>query len=325
MLLYSDPLFLQHDTGKHPEMADRLRAVTAHLAETQLASACRRGAIQEASRESLTRVHTKDYVAELEDFAKRHGGYIEADTVVSRDSYHVAVNAAGTVCDAVRQVLGGEQTHALCLVRPPGHHAVSTSAMGFCLFNNIAIAARLATDEAELDRVLIVDWDVHHGNGTQAAFWADERVGFFSIHRWPFYPGTGERGETGSGRGAGTIRNVPVEFGTKRVDYMARFTRELTEFAEKIRPQLVLISAGFDAHRSDPIGSLGLEVEDFTTLTQIVAAVAREHAESRLVSVLEGGYNLKTLPLCVAAHLEALLADEQRPGDSHAGGPDEER
>ena len=185
--------------------------------------------------------------------------------------------------------------HAFCLVRPPGHHALSDAAMGFCLFNNIAIAARVAIDELGLDRVLIIDWDVHHGNGTQEMFWEDGQVGFFSIHRWPFFPGTGQASETGSGRGLGATVNLPVEFGTSRREYIESFENSLSHFANKIKPQLVMISAGFDAHRDDPVGSLGLETEDFPKLTQIALQVAHEYAGGRLVSVLEGGYD----PKCV--------------------------
>jgi len=257
----------------------------------------------------LTRVHHRDYVEALQKFvAEGDRGRIEQDTVVSSRSYEVACRAAGAVCDAVGRVCRGEHRQALCLVRPPGHHALAEGAMGFCLLNNVAIAARAALAEHQLDRVLIVDWDVHHGNGTQDAFWTDEQVGFLSIHRWPFYPGTGSAEETGAGPGLGTTRNLPIEFGTPRQEYLDRFVTELDEFAGRIRPQLVLISAGFDSHREDPVGSLGLETEDFGPLTDAVTAVARQYAEGRVVSVLEGGYNPGRLAGCVETHLRGLMA-----------------
>jgi acetoin utilization deacetylase AcuC-like enzyme len=187
--------------------------------------------------------------------------------------------------------------------------------MGFCLFNHVAVAAEAALAEHQLDHVLIVDWDVHHGNGTQESFWEDGRVGFFSIHRWPFYPGTGEIRETGSGRGLGWIANEPVEFGTPRAVFHGRFERALVALAAKVRPQLVLVSAGFDAHREDPVGSLGLEVEDFVRLTQTVLAVAGEHAGGRVVSLLEGGYNPARLAESVEVHLKELLAASAGPPD----------
>jgi acetoin utilization deacetylase AcuC-like enzyme len=179
--------------------------------------------------------------------------------------------------------------------------------MGFCLFNNVAVAALAAIAEQQLDRVLIADWDVHHGNGTQETFWEDGRVGFFSIHRWPFYPGTGDSDETGGGQGLGWITNEPVEYGTPPAKFHERFERALTALAAKARPQLVLISAGFDAHRQDPIGSLDLEVEDFARLTRTVLGVAREYAGGRVVSILEGGYNPQRLAESVGVHLSELL------------------
>jgi acetoin utilization deacetylase AcuC-like enzyme len=245
-------------------------------------------------------------------YAAGGGGRIEADTVVSEQSYDVAALAAGAVLDAVRRVVQGEDQSALCLVRPPGHHARPAGAMGFCLFNNVALGARAALDAHSLDRVLIVDWDVHHGNGTQEMFWDDGRVGFLSIHRWPFYPGTGDADETGSGRGLGWIVNVPVAYGTALEDYHAQFERALETLAAKVQPQLVLISAGFDAHREDPIGSLGLEVEDFSRLTSSVCRVAGSYAQSKIVSVLEGGYHPQRLADSVGVHLTGLM----RPGES---------
>lgn len=306
-LLYQSPCFLEHETGSHPEGKVRLAHIQRQLSETGLDGRCNLPTWEPATLERLARVHNLDYVQAVKDFAAGGGGRLEADTVVSPKSFDVALQAVGAVCDAVQRVLAGEDSHALCLVRPPGHHAVRQSAMGFCLFNNVAVGARLATDELDLDRVLIVDWDVHHGNGTQDAFWTDGRAGFFSVHRWPFYPGTGDSSETGSGDGLGATFNLPLELGTPREEYLTRFTTELHRFADKIEPQLVLLSAGFDSHREDPVGSLGLEVEDFATLTRSVLEVANSHAGGKLVSLLEGGYNPPILAECVAVHLQELL------------------
>lgn len=306
-LLYYDPLFLEHDTGRHPENAGRLRPLITHLDASGLSARCERVAWEPVSIERLCRVHTSQHVDAVKAFAQRGGGQIEVDTVVSPKSYDVALMAAGAVCDAVTRVVRGHQQRALCLVRPPGHHALADNPMGFCLFNNVATGARLAIDEFELQRVLIVDWDVHHGNGTQAIFWKDSQVGFFSAHRYPFYPGTGASDETGAGEGLGTTYNLPIKFGISREDYVAGVGAQLERFADKIKPQLIIISAGFDSHRSDPIGSLGLESEDFVPLTQLVLDIANTHAEGRVVSVLEGGYNPSALTECVAMHLEKLL------------------
>jgi acetoin utilization deacetylase AcuC-like enzyme len=306
-LLYYDPLFLEHDTGRHPENAGRLRPLIKHLDASGLSARCERVAWEPVSIERLCRVHTSQHVDAVKAFAQRGGGQIEVDTVVSPKSYDVALMAAGAVCDAVTRVVRGHQQRALCLVRPPGHHALADNPMGFCLFNNVATGARLAIDEFELQRVLIVDWDVHHGNGTQAIFWKDSQVGFFSAHRYPFYPGTGASDETGAGEGLGTTYNLPIKFGISREDYVAGVGAQLERFADKIKPQLIIISAGFDSHRSDPIGSLGLESEDFVPLTQLVLDIANTHAEGRVVSVLEGGYNPSALTECVAVHLEELL------------------
>lgn len=306
-LLYYDHRFLQHETGSHPERPLRLIKTLDHLEHTGLAAKCVRPTWSPVSSQRLARVHDLAYADAVAEFARRGGGSIEADTLVAPASYDVALLAAGAVCDAVDRVLGGEDHRALCLVRPPGHHALQQSAMGFCLFNNVAIGARSAIGDFGLDRVLIVDWDVHHGNGTQDAFWADGQIGFFSIHRWPFYPGTGRADETGGGPGLGSTMNLPIEFGTSRRDYLDRFRGALEDFASHIRPQLVIVSAGFDSHRADPIGSLGLESEDFSTLTEIVLGIAQSFSEGKIVSVLEGGYNPQALAESVEMHLSGLL------------------
>jgi len=306
-LLYYDPRFLDHDTGHHPEQPERLRQIIDQLQSTGLAARCQRPTWQPASRERLQRVHEPGHIDRIAAISQRGGGQLDPDTIVSAASYDVACLAAGAACDAVDRVLAGEGKTALCLVRPPGHHALSERAMGFCLFNNIAVAASVARDEHQLDRVLIVDWDVHHGNGTQDTFYSDGRVGFFSSHRWPFYPGTGAGDETGTGDGLGATLNLPVTFGTPREVYRERFAAALEKFAARIRPQLVLVSAGFDSHRADPIGSLGLEAEDFAELTKLVLNVAAVHAEGRVVSILEGGYNPPVLAECVETHIHKLI------------------
>jgi acetoin utilization deacetylase AcuC-like enzyme len=306
-LLYYDPRFLDHDTGTHPERALRLQQVAARLESTGLMEQCSRPNWEPASRERLERIHEPGHVETVAAMAARGGGHLDPDTIVSPKSFDVARLAAGAACDAVDQVLAGHDKTALCLVRPPGHHALPERAMGFCLFSNVAIAAGAARDEHQVDRVMIVDWDVHHGNGTQDIFYADGRVGFFSIHRSPFYPGTGDSDETGTGSGLGATVNLPVSFGAPRSAYRQAFAAEVERFADLFRPQLVLVSAGFDSHRADPIGSLGLEVEDFAELTSIVRDVAATHADGRIVSILEGGYNPPILAECVEAHLRGLM------------------
>lgn len=306
-LLYEDRRFLAHETGVHPERATRIRGLDERLSQAGLEQKCRRVEWPELSRQRLSRVHSLAYADEVWAMAKSGGGDMDADTVVSPDSYSVALLAAGSVCDATERILRGEDSRALCLVRPPGHHALMNRAMGFCLFNNVALAAVTAIDELDVDRVLIVDWDIHHGNGTQHTFWEDPRVGFLSIHRFPFYPGTGHEDETGGGRGLGTVLNLPVAFGISRHDYLAKFGDALDRFASQIKPQLVFISAGFDTHREDPVGSLGLETEDFTTLTNMVLNVADTYASGRTISVLEGGYNPPVLADCIETHLAEMV------------------
>lgn len=308
MLLYYDPLFLEHDTGHHPESAGRILPTVRQLQSLGRLFQCGWPSWSPISRQRLARVHSLAYVDQVEAFAAAGGGYIEADTVVCERSWDVALMAAGAVCDAVEKVVAGTSQQAFCLVRPPGHHALHDRAMGFGLFNNVALGARLAIDELGLDRVLIVDWDVHHGNGTQAAFWEEGRVGYLSIHRWPFYPGTGAADETGAGDGSGATLNIPVAFGTPRSEYFSMFSTAVENFAEFLRPQLVLISAGFDSHRDDPIGSLGLESEDFASLTRTVLDIAATWAEGRVVSVLEGGYHPAAVAESVEYHLHEMLS-----------------
>jgi acetoin utilization deacetylase AcuC-like enzyme len=310
-LLIRDPLFQKHDTGEHPERPARLKAIEKRLADSGVNKKCTVGNYQPLSEDAVAKVHDARMISRAKQLGLHGGGQLEADTVMSADSFEVALAAAGAGTAAVDAVMKGQARNALCLIRPPGHHATPSTSMGFCLFNNIALAARHARDRHQLSRVMIVDWDVHHGNGTQDIFYEEPTVVFFSIHRFGngFYPGTGAANETGTGKGLGHIVNAPIRYGTSRKEYHASFRSHLEKAADKLKPELVLLSAGFDAHRHDPIGSLGLETEDFVTLTREVLDVARTHAHSRLVSCLEGGYDLAALAESVEAHLQELLAD----------------
>ena len=313
-ILYTDNTFLRHETGRHPECPARLAAITSRLTAAGLIARCKPGTIVPLTPEEVARTHTPEVVAAARAICERGGGQLEADTTCSPASYQVALAAAGACASAVDAVLDGVDRTSLSLVRPPGHHATPTHSMGFCLFNNIALAARRALERG-LSRVLVVDWDVHHGNGTQDVFYDDPRVTFLSVHRFGhgFYPGTGAADETGTGDGLGATVNVPLRYGISRAEYHAAFRSALEKTADRCKPELVLVSAGFDAHALDPIGSLGLETEDFVTLTRSVMEVAEKHSAGRLVSCLEGGYNLAVLAESVQAHLETLLGSKGTP------------
>jgi acetoin utilization deacetylase AcuC-like enzyme len=258
---------------------------------------------------AVAEIHSPAVVGAARQLAESGGGWLEADTFVCPESYTVGLAAAGACCAGVDHVMKGIDRTAFVLVRPPGHHATPTKSMGFCLFNNIALAAHHARKAFGLTRVLIVDWDVHHGNGTQDIFWTDPTIQFLSIHRFGhgFYPGTGNSDETGSGPGLGHTMNIPVDFGISRPDYRAAFRNAVERTADQVKPELILLSAGFDAHTRDPIGSLGLESEDFAEMTRDLLAVASVHCGGRVVSCLEGGYHLEALAESAQAHLEELL------------------
>lgn len=305
--LYTDPRMLEHRPRPgHPERPERLSTILRHLERTGQSRRCDRPLLRPASNEELLRVHSERHLRAIAEISSRGGGQVEADTWLSEGSDHAARLAVGAVIDAVDAVIGGKASRALCLVRPPGHHARPDDPMGFCLYGSVAAGAADAIQRLHVNRVLIIDWDVHHGNGTQEMFYDNPNVGFFSIHRHPFYPGSGSHRETGSNAGLGFTKNLPITFGTSNDEYLTAFRSSLEGFADQIKPELILVSAGYDAHTEDPVGNLGLEIEDFVEMTRIVLGIAKVHANDRLVSVLEGGYNAPILAACVAAHLETL-------------------
>ena len=303
--LLLDDRYLDHDTGeRHPEQPARITAVREALAP--LAAQLTPVEPRRATVDELARCHDPEYIALAEqDVRQGYKTLSTGDTHISPASYDVAVTAAGGVVQAVDAVLAGELDNAFCAVRPPGHHARPAQGMGFCLFNNVAIAARYAQDKHGVDRVLIVDWDVHHGNGTQDIFYQDGSVSFFSTHQSPWYPGTGEANETGDGNGEGATLNRPLPAGSGSIEIVGAL-EEFLPRAREFRPQLVLISAGFDSRAGDPLGNFLLTDEDFAVMTRRLLDLAAETADGRLVSVLEGGYSLTGLAAACAAHVTAL-------------------
>jgi acetoin utilization deacetylase AcuC-like enzyme len=304
-----DPRYLGHDMGAgHPESPDRLRAIMQQLGQSGTSAKLTMIAPREAEDEWITQIHTSSYLAMLKANAPASGRLsLDPDTSMSPGSLTAAYLAAGGALAAVDAIMSKQVDHVFCAVRPPGHHAEAGRAMGFCLFNNVAIAARYVQKKYGLTRVLIVDWDVHHGNGTQHSFEDDPSVLFFSTHQFPHYPGTGRESERGRGAGEGFTINVPMEAGEGDEEYRAVFLKSLVPAADDFKPEFVIISAGFDAHKDDPLASMGLTDEGYADLTGIVAGIAKRHAGGRILSSLEGGYHLRSLAASVDRHIQALL------------------
>ncbi len=305
------PVFREHETGEHhPERPERYEVVMGALkGDAELWPGLLELEARLAPRGDVQACHTPQHYKAIEKVVSTGTGYLDSDTTVSMRSLDAALRAAGGACRAVDALMDGEAQNAFVPARPPGHHATSERAMGFCLFNNVAIAARYAqTRYPEIERVAILDWDVHHGNGTQGIFYDDPTVFFFSMHQYPWYPGTGARGETGLGRGRDYTLNVPVRAATSAAEQRRMFDAALEEINQKFRPDLILISAGFDAHESDPLGQLLLEDEDFVRMTGAARQWADATCGGRLISCLEGGYNLDTLGQTVRAHVRALAS-----------------
>jgi acetoin utilization deacetylase AcuC-like enzyme len=313
MLYFSHPSSLEHDPRQglpgHPEQPARLRAIEAALTERDWLGWERREA-PAASEQELMLVHSRQHVERIRDLCRSGGGAIDVDTFAGERSYEAALHAAGGACAMMRALLAGEAEVGFCALRPPGHHAEPERAMGFCLFDSIAVAAALAIAELGLERVLILDWDVHHGNGTAEIFRNRDDVLFASIHQGGIFPGTGRREDTGTGPGAGCTINLPVPAGSEEDLWVSLIEEEILPAAAAFRPQLVLISAGFDAHRDDPLAECRLEASSFGRMATLVKGAARSWG-APLGAVLEGGYDLTALADSVVATMSALAETSQ--------------
>ena len=303
------PIYEKHETGiGHPETPVRYEVVMKALkANEKFWNSLKEVQPEQVSKGVVQAAHTPLHFKNIESAFADGVEYLDADTIISMKSFDAALYGAGGACRAVDEVMSGEVKNAFVAVRPPGHHATAENAMGFCLFNNVAVAARYAQNKyKEIERVAIVDWDVHHGNGTQGIFFDDPSVHFFSMHQYPWYPGSGSRGETGYGRGKGFTMNVPVKARTSAREQKRMFENAIGDINQNFQPDLIFISAGFDAHLTDPLGQLLLEDKDFVSLTNTIKQWADEVCDGRIVSCLEGGYNLETLGETVKNHVAEL-------------------
>jgi acetoin utilization deacetylase AcuC-like enzyme len=319
-----DELFLKHTFPGHPESADRLEAVMGHLQASDLLPLLSAVEARPASRDQIGRFHTRQYIERVEWLSEHGGGHLDPDTYTNADTYAAALLAAGALIDVTRSVLAGKAQNGFALVRPPGHHATQGQGMGFCIFNNVVIAALDAFQGQRVERILIYDFDVHHGNGTQDAFEEDPRVLYISTHQYPHYPGTGAAGETGIGAGAGTVVNIPLSPGIGDSGY-SRVMKEITQpIAHRYQPDLVLVSAGFDAHWSDPLAMMLLSLRGCATIARDLVALADQLCDGRIIFTLEGGYDRRVLAHGVENAFHALLHDDTT-SDPIGPAPYEER
>jgi acetoin utilization deacetylase AcuC-like enzyme len=305
-----DPIYLEHDLPSHPENARRLKRILSTLEKEGMLARLTLLEPRPATTEELQRVHTPAHVATVQRVAQGGGGHLDFDTYVSPGSFDAALVAAGGVVCAAEAVLSGEIANGFALVRPPGHHATTTRGMGFCLFNNVAVAAQAALAGGQVERVFIADFDVHHGNGTQDVFADDPSVLYFSSHQYPHYPGTGLWNETGYGAGQGTLLNVPLPAQVGDAGYAQVFTELVWPLVERFRPDLILVSAGYDAHWSDPLASMNLSLTGYAWLGQELVQMARQLCDGRIVFTLEGGYELDVLAYGVLNSLYTMLGED---------------
>jgi acetoin utilization deacetylase AcuC-like enzyme len=309
-----DPVFLEHDTGEHPENRGRLTAILGKLKETGVWAQLEQIAPEPASAGDLSRVHTQKHIDYIHGLSEAGGGRVDADTVVSRLSYDAALCAAGAVKAALESVIKGEWNSGFALVRPPGHHATRDRAMGFCLFNNIAVAAAYALDAFRLNRILILDFDVHHGNGTQDIFGREPLVSYISVHQSPLYPGSGGIHE----RGSGNMFNIPLPPFSGDAEYARVYDEIVLPLASRFKPEIILVSAGFDGHWRDQLASMSLTIKGYADIMRRIKALAREFCAGRIVMSLEGGYDLEALSGGVRAVFDVLLGN---PGSVDPVGP----
>ena len=308
-----DPIYLEHDAPGHPESAGRLRAIVSHLESSGVFGRLDQLLARDATEDDLALVHSRELVAQVKAAAGAGSQLLDPDTYVVARSFDAALRSAGGVLAATDAVLDGDLSRAFSLVRPPGHHATPERAMGFCLFNNVAIAAAHLLERRGLERVAIIDFDVHHGNGTQDAFYADGRVLYFSTHQHPFYPGSGDWRETGDGPGRGATVNVPLPAGCGDEALLAAYREVCAPAVKRFRPQFILVSAGFDAHFADPLAQLRVSTAGYYEIATLLRELADELCEGRIVFALEGGYDHTALGWSVQACFDALTGREFAP------------
>lgn len=320
-----DPFNLRHTFEGHPENYRRLEGTWSLLQNDGILRRLSQVPSSPAPLDAILRVHTPQYVQRLQAMATRGGGHIDGDTYVNPDSYQAALLAAGGLLNLTDAVLQGQADHGFALIRPPGHHALSEIGMGFCLFANVAVAARWAQNHHGVDRILIIDYDVHHGNGTQEIFYDDPSILFFSTHQYPYYPGSGAAHEMGTESAYGTTINVPFPAYVGDKGYLEVFRRLLLPSARTFRPQLILLSAGYDAHWLDPLASMQLSISGYVQLVELVLAMADELCEGKLVVALEGGYHLDVLAHSVLSTLRVLSGSSEEVSDPFGPSPHNER
>ena len=309
------PDYLKHNADQnHPESKERLSKLIEHLEKNGFLSKLKRVEPYIPSIKWLEKVHTADYIKMVEAVCQSGGGMLDPDTPVGPESYRIALLAAGGVMAAVDAVMGKKVKNAFCALRPPGHHAERDKGMGFCIFNNVAVACKYVQNKYRIKKVLIIDWDVHHGNGTQNAFWTDPSVFYISVHQFPFYPGSGSENEVGEDEGNEFTFNLPMFAGSGDVEYVEAFESILYPMAYKFDPDFIFISAGFDAHKDDPLAQINLTEAGYKRMTEVVTRLADECCDNRLVSILEGGYNSQSLASSVEEHLLVLMNKKMNRG-----------